>query len=86
MFEVKYIPRNEFDRNVGVRLMEQNRENLKINGKIFSHTFATLHEDGRINRHGSVACYIPNKNNAHFMAFEIETKIGCVTTVEKFPC
>ncbi len=85
MLEVRYVPRNEFDRNIGIRLMEQNRGNLNICGRIFGHTFATPRKDGGIDRHGSVSCYIPDKDNAHFMAFEIETKVGCITVVEKSP-
>ncbi len=83
MFEVRYVPRNEFDRNIGVRLMEQNRKNLNICGKIFSHTFTVSRNDGGIDRQGSVSCFIPDENDSHFMAFEIETKVGLKTTVEK---
>jgi hypothetical protein len=83
MFEVRFVPRNEFDRNIGVRLMEENRNGLNIDGKIFSHTFAMPCKEGRgLERQGSASCFVPDKDDAHFLAFEIETKVGCVTTVE----
>jgi hypothetical protein len=81
-FQVRYAPRNEYDRNIGVGIMEQNRDNLNIDGKIFSHAFETPCQNGGVDRHGSVSCYVPNKEAAHFLAFEIETKVGCITTVE----
>lgn len=77
MYRVTFIPQRISDRRTGVEVMERERENLEVDGKIFSHTFS----DGT-NFYGSVACYVPTKEQAHYMAFEIETRIPCRVNVE----